>query len=107
MVVAVTELEQATRRDRPRAAGGGAIQAHGGQGRGRDAQDVPIECARVCSSGVIVTEVLQDIRQAVVGQVGGTQSGWQDGVQGGWRLLGSEPHTKADGQLATGCGTAR
>lgn len=52
-----------------------------------------IECALVCSSGVIVTEGLQDIRQAVVGQVGGAQGGWRDGVQGGWRLLSSGPHT--------------
>lgn len=65
------DLEQAVLGDLPVAAGGGAIHTHGAGGEVVDAQDVLVERTLAGGPAGIVTEAEEDIRHAVVGQVGG------------------------------------
>ncbi|MBO9322245.1 MAG: hypothetical protein J7457_08965 [Roseiflexus sp.] len=84
----MAELEQAVLRDLPIAAGGRAIDAHGGRIQVIDAQDMLVERVVTRGPGVIIAQGAQDIRQAVVGQVGGAQGGREDGVQGRLQVIG-------------------
>lgn len=92
LVFAVAKLEQAVRGDLPVAAGGGAVDAHGGRGQVIDPQDGLIERTLTGSPGAIITEGREDISQAVIRQVGRAQGCGQERSERALQLLGPGTH---------------